>query len=57
MFKKPCKGEIVVVSGRKWCIGEKIISKWKHSKFNKSKKHKKTKKQKTNRRKTAKVLR
>ena len=46
MLKKPCKGEIVVVSGRKWCIGEKIISKWKHSKFNK------TKKQKTNRRKT-----
>ena len=52
MLKKPCKGEIVVVSGRKWCIGEKIISKWKHSKFNKTKKQKKNKKQKTNRRKT-----
>ena len=51
MFKKTCTGELVFVDGKYWCIGEKIISKWKYSKFNKSKKNKKSKK--NNKRKTA----
>ena len=42
MAKKPCTGDIVVIDGKRWCVGEKIISKWKHSKRNK--KMKKTKK-------------
>lgn len=33
---KPCTGDIVVIDGKKWCVGEKIISKWKHSKRNKA---------------------
>jgi hypothetical protein len=33
---KPCTGDIVVIDGKKWCVGEKIISKWKHSKRNKT---------------------
>jgi hypothetical protein len=31
---KPCTGDIVTVNGRKYCVGEKIISKWKLSKRN-----------------------
>jgi hypothetical protein len=30
-----CRGEIVHIDGRDWCVGEKIISKWKYSKLNK----------------------
>jgi hypothetical protein len=39
--KKPCQGEIVRIGGHDWCVGEKIQSKWKHSKLNKTKKTKK----------------
>jgi hypothetical protein len=35
MLKKPCTGDIVVIDGKRWCVGEKIISKWKHSRHNK----------------------
>jgi hypothetical protein len=31
---KPCTGDLVVIDGKNWCVGEKIISKWKHSKRN-----------------------
>ena len=44
MSKKPCTGEIVVINGKKWCIGERIISKWKHSKRNKKYSSKKKRK-------------
>ncbi len=39
-----CKGTIYIVSGKKWCVGEKKSSKWKYAKVNKSKKSKKSKK-------------
>ena len=54
MLKKPCTGELVFVDGKYWCIGEKIISKWKYSKFKNQKNQKKSKKnKKNNKRKTA----
>jgi hypothetical protein len=36
-MKKECKapGEIITISGKQYCVGEKIVSKWKHSKLNK----------------------
>jgi hypothetical protein len=43
MAKKPCTGDIVVIDGKRWCVGEKIISKWKHSKRNKKMKKTKSK--------------
>lgn len=50
MTKNPCTGDIVVIDGKRWCVGEKIISKWKHSKRNKKTKktNKKMKKNKNN---------
>ena len=40
IMKKPCKGTVYVVSGKKWCVGEKKISKQSSKKNNKSKKNK-----------------
>jgi len=42
-MKTPCKGKgtLEYIDGKWWCIGEKIDSKWKHSKLNKTNKHKK----------------
>jgi hypothetical protein len=38
-MNKKCSGTIYIISGKKWCVGEK-----KSKKFNKSKKSKKSKK-------------
>ena len=51
MSGKTCKspGSLVVIQGKSYCVGEKIQSKWKHSRLNqpKTKKNKnKTKKRK-----------
>lgn len=42
--KKACKspGTLEYIDGKWWCIGEKVISKWKHSRHNKTKKTKST---------------
>jgi hypothetical protein len=37
-MKKPCRGTLEYIDGKWWCVGEKIISKWKHSKLNKTNK-------------------
>jgi hypothetical protein len=34
--KKPCKGSMYVVSGKKWCVGEKLVKKSKKSVAHKS---------------------
>ena len=39
-MKPPCKGTLAYIDGKWWCIGEKMISKWKYSKFNKTNKNK-----------------
>ena len=43
--KKACKspGTLEFLDGKWYCIGEKIQSKWKHSRHNKTKKAKKAK--------------
>jgi len=41
-MNKKCSGTIYIISGKKWCVGEKKSKKSK--KFNKSKKSKKSKK-------------
>ena len=50
--RKACKspGTLEFIDGKWWCIGEKVISKWKHSRHNKNK----TKKTKTSGKKTRK---
>ena len=42
MSKKTCKspGSLVTIHGKTYCVGEKIQSKWKHSRLNKTKKNK-----------------
>ena len=42
MNKKTCKGtgSMVKINGRKYCVGEKIVSKWRYSKRNKTTKRK-----------------
>lgn len=34
--KKPCKGTIYVMDGKKWCVGEKLVKKSKKSVARKS---------------------
>ena len=42
-MKTRCKGNgtLEYIDGKWWCIGEKIVSTWKHSKLNKTNKDKK----------------
>lgn len=50
MSRKTCKspGSLVTIQGKVYCVGEKIQSKWKHSRLNKTKKNNtKTKKTKS----------
>lgn len=47
-MKKPCTGDIVTIDGHRFCVGEKIISKWKYSKLNRTQKKKKNKKSSRN---------
>jgi hypothetical protein len=49
MEEKPCTGTVYIVDGKRWCVGEKKISKkWGSKKSNKSNKSKKSKKSKKN---------
>jgi hypothetical protein len=40
-------GSLVHIDGRDWCVGEKIVSKWKHSKRNRKTTKKRSKTTKT----------
>lgn len=43
-MKPPCKGTLAYIDGKWWCIGEKMISKWKYSKLNKTNNNRRRKK-------------
>ena len=54
--KKACKspGTLEFIDGKWWCIGEKVISKWKHSRHNNLKNRKTSDKNNKTTRKTRK---